>query len=334
MAAAPERAPVETAAADVDWRPSCDIDTLLARAAALADVRAFFAEHGVLEADTPVLGAATVTDPAIESLRVTASDGSGRAWFLQTSPEFHMKRLLAAGAPSIYRLGPVFRADEHGRLHNPEFTMIEWYRIGFDLSQLIGEVTALVERLAGPAPTEIVTYRALIARRFGVDPLAAPRDALVRAAVALDAPPAKPAVLDDRGLLDLLFAAAIDDLGVGRVFVTEFPAAQAALARCRPDDDGRLVAERFELIVDGVEIANGYDELLDAAELEARMARDEAQRRATGAAVPDRDRRLLSAMRHGLPSCAGVALGFDRLLLCGLRKPRLSGVVPFAIDRS
>jgi elongation factor P--(R)-beta-lysine ligase len=318
-----------------EWRPDCDVETLRARARTLADVRAYFAATGALEVDTPVLSAATVTDPGIESFRVQApeSRGDGGTWYLQTSPEFHMKRLLAAGAPSIYRIGPVFRHEEQGRLHNPEFTMIEWYRLGFDLTALMADVRALVDSVLGQGCYSVTSYRALLQRSFALDPIGASRRSLERAVARLPAPPA-PGTLGDSALIDLLFSAAVDGLGQGRVFVTEFPPAQAALARCRRDDEGSEVADRFELIVDGVEIANGYQELQDAFELERRMGRDQALRRYAGATVPDRDERLLAAMRHGLPACAGVALGFERLLLRKLEKTSIADVMPFSFERS
>jgi elongation factor P--(R)-beta-lysine ligase len=335
MSVAPDRPPIES---DVpvrpDWAPGCDVETLRARAEALAEVRAYFAATGVLEADTPVLGTVTVTDPGIDSIQAIDARDTRRRWFLQTSPEYHMKRLLAAGAPSIYRIGPVFRSDERGRLHNPEFTMIEWYRLGFDLAALIEDVATLVDRLLGPASFDVVTYRALIAQCSGVDPLTAERGALERAVTRLPAPPTHTSDLDERALRDLLFAAALDELGPGRVFVTAFPSDQAALAQCRMDTDGQRVAERFELVIDGIEIANGYHELRDADELSRRMRRDQAARERAGSFVPDADERLLAAMRHGLPPCAGVALGFDRLLMCRLGKSSLADVMPFSIEGS
>jgi elongation factor P--(R)-beta-lysine ligase len=316
-----------------DWRPDCDIATLVARARALADVRAYFAECGVLEVDTPVLGRATVTDPAIDSLHAQAPTGAF-AGYLQTSPEFHMKRLLAAGAPCIARIGPVFRHDESGRWHNPEFMMIEWYRLGFDLPALMADVATLVDRVLGPGTVEHVTYRALLADHYGFDLTAAPRPALEDAAQALSAAPADVDDFDDAALRDLLFAHALERRSPGRLFVTEFPPALAALARCRITPDGTTVADRFELVIDGIEIANGYHELADAEELAKRMARDLVLRRARGQVEPEADARLLAAMRHGLPSCAGVALGFDRLLCLKLGRRALADVMPFSAGRA
>ena len=295
-----------------DWRPSCSIDTLRARAALAEDVRGFFAERGVLEVQTPVLGRCTVPDPAIDSMRT--EDGS----YLQTSPEYHMKRLLAAGAPCIYRIGPAFRRGEAGRWHNPEFTMVEWYRLGFDAARLMGEVAELVDALLGAAPCRTVACADLLHDRFalrGTDATAV-LDCARRLGLAADASVAE--------AQDMLLADALGALG-GRVFVTGFPAAMAALARL--NDDG--LAERFELVIDGLEVANGYHELTDAEQLHSRMASAAAARRQRGLASVELDETLLAAHRQGLPDCAGVALGFDRLLALKLDAASLAETLPF-----
>ena len=297
--AGPSRSPAEGS----DWRPSATIDALRTRAGMLRATREFFAHRGVVEVQTPALGAATVTDPAIDSMRANLPGGRGP--YLRTSPEYHMKRLLAAGAPSIYQIGPVFRAGEQGRWHNPEFTMLEWYRLGFDAPRLMDEVADLVNALLGPAAYERQTYADLIDSRFGVDPTADDAACLEAAR--------------DLGLgcgagvheaLDLLLADAMAAAGTRRLFVTDFPQRLAALARIGTAG----TAARFELVLDGVEVANGYHELCDADELEHRMAADIRRRRAAGGRKVDADRRLLAAQRHGLPECAGVAVGFDRLV--------------------
>ena len=288
---------------DADWRPSAAIDALRTRAGMLRATREFFARRGVMEVQTPVLGAATVTDPAIDSLRACASDAPGR--HLQTSPEYHMKRLLAAGAPSIYQIGPVFRAGEQGRWHNPEFTMLEWYRLDFDAPSLMDEVADLVDVLLGAVAYERQTYAGLIDSRFGVD-ANGDEDACLR--TARDLGLGCGAEVEEA--LDLMLVEAVASTPVRRLFVTDFPVRLAALARV----GGAGTASRFELVVDGVEVANGYHELCDADELEDRMAADIRRRRAAGGRKIDADRRLLAAQRHGLPECAGVAVGFDRLV--------------------
>lgn len=307
-----------------DWPPSCAIETLHARAAALAATRAFFAERGVLEVNTPVLASHTVLDPAIESIAV-----GGR--YLQTSPEYHMKRLLAAGAPSIYQLGPVFRQGEQGRWHNPEFLMLEWYRLDFDAARLMREVEELVDCLLGPAPYLCVPYRQLLTDRFDIDIDTAGAGDLadICAELGYQASPAPSA----EEALDLMLAAALHDRGEGRVFVTEYPPCQAALARLSASE-GRPHAERFELVIDGLEIANGYHELADPDELARRMAADAEKRHGSGLSVPERDDRLLAAQHHGLPNCAGVALGFDRLLALKLGTDGISPVLAFDWNRA
>ena len=264
------------------------------RAQTLGAIRAFFAARDVVEVQTPVLGPATVTDPDIESIAVP---GYG---FLQTSPEYQMKRLLSAGAPSIYQLGPVFRHEERGRLHNPEFTMLEWYRLGFDDQQLMQEVAELVAVVLGPGNAQTVTYQQLVGD------------------------------LSDRGNvqrseLDLRFAEACESLQPGRFFVVDYPADQAALARLRPDNPS--VAARFELVIDGVEIANGYWELLDPTEHERRFAADRVRRKTLGRMDVEPDQPFLAALRSGLPNCAGVALGIDRLLMLAQNADRLDEVL-------
>lgn len=288
-----------------DWPPSCSTEALLARAALLCEVRAFFHARGVVEVQTAALAAATVTEPAIESVAVP---GLG---YLQTSPEYQMKRLLAAGAPSIYQIGPVFRAGEAGRRHNPEFVMLEWYRLGFDAAALRAEVAALVDAVLGPAPYRTWRHAEVLA----LAPASADAEGL-----------------DARERLDLRFAEGVERLGPGRHFVVDYPADQAALARLCEDDP--TVAARFELVVDGLELANGYWELGDADVLRRRFTADLELRALRGQAQPALDERLLAAMAAGLPDCAGVALGFDRLLMLRLGASSLAEVMPFPIDRA
>ncbi len=292
----------------MSWRPGCSIEALRERAALLQAVRAFFHDRGVVEAQTPILAATTVTEPAVESIPVP---GYG---YLQTSPEYLLKRLLAAGAPSLYQLGPVFRAGESGRHHNPEFVMLEWYRLGFSDRELMDEVAELVALALGAGPVQRLRYRDVVARGAG-------------AAAASGA-----TGLSRREAEDLAFAAGVEALGDGRFFITDYPAEQAALARLQPGDED--VAARFELVVDGVELANGYWELGDADVLAARFERDLSVRRDRGQALPRIDERLLEAHRAGLPDCAGVALGFDRLLMLRLGAASLAEVMPFPADRA
>ena len=269
-------------------------ERLRLRAQALEAIRGFFAARDVVEVQTPVLAPATVTDPDVESIAVP---GYG---FLQTSPEYQMKRLLSAGAPSIYQLGPVFRHEERGRLHNPEFTMLEWYRLGFDDQQLMQEVAELVALVLGPDAVQTVTYQQLVGDVSGRGDVQSSE-------------------------LDLRFAEACEKLQPGRFFVVDYPADQAALARLRPDNPS--VAARFELVIDGIEIANGYWELLDPTEHERRFAADRARRKALGRTDVEPDQPFLTALRRGLPNCAGVALGVDRLLMLAQKADRLDEVL-------
>ncbi|MBL6708619.1 MAG: hypothetical protein ISP99_04705 [Pseudomonadales bacterium] len=275
-----------------DWRPSASIEQLKRRAELLAQARAFFAGRDVIEVQTPVIAKDSVTEPDVQSIEVP---GYG---YLQTSPEYQMKRLLAAGMPSCYQLGPAFRHGEQGRLHNPEFTMLEWYRLGFDHNQLMCEVADLVDTLLGPKPYQRLTYEDVVGKSEG-----RPRDAL-----------------------DLAFAEACERLTPGRFFITDYPADQAALARINPD---RQTAARFELVIDGIEIANGYWELLDADEHRQRFKTDKEIRRQRGLPEMAVDEVFLAALEHGLPECAGVAMGFDRLVMLGVGAKALSDVTAF-----
>ena len=283
----------------------------------LAAARGFFAAREVLEVQTPLVGRHTVTDPAIAS--VPLADGG----FLQTSPEHHMKRLLAAGAPSIYQIAPAFRHGETGRWHNPEFTLIEWYRLGFDAERLMAEVRALVDALLGPATYQRRTYAQLLHDRFGVD--TADHGAIVAHARSLGLQGDDPS-----DAADLLIADAVAALDAERVFVTAYPGEQAALARRNADG----TAARFELVVRGLEVANGYDELTDAEELETRMAADAERRQQRGLPPVAPDAALLAAQQHGLPACAGVAVGFDRLVALRLGAETLAEAITFDWPRA
>ena len=299
-----------------DWRPSCELDTLRVRAAMLAATRRFFADRDVLEVQTPVLGRHTVTDPAIASWH-TADDQR----FLQTSPEYHMKRLLAAGAPSLYQIGPAFRHGEVGRWHNPEFIMIEWYRLGFDAKQLMDEVAALVDVLLGDGGYRTLSCADLLRQRFGF--ALATVDAATLRQLAGEAGLGSDASADEA--LDWLLAEALNAARAERIFVTDFPASMAALARLNEDGS----AARFELVVHGLEIANGYHELADADELAARLVADRERRRRRGLPAIAADEMLLAAQRHGLPDCAGVAVGFDRLVALKLDADSIADTLAF-----
>lgn len=316
---------------EASWRPAASLEVLRLRAALVNQARRFFAERGVMEVDTPVLSASAASDVHIGSLQTRVSLASAKAFFLQTSPESAMKRLLAAGSGSIFQFARAFRDAESGRLHNPEFLMLEWYRPGFDLSALMQEVAALVAQLlnSNTAATRL-SYRDAFLKYAGIDPFTAGVEEIGDACRQLGFP--GPLVDRNQGL-DLLLARRVQPgLPPGCVFVYNYPADQAALARIRAGDPP--VAERFELFVDGVELANGYQELTDAQEQRNRIEADLARRRKRGLPVVPKDRHLLDALEHGLPECAGVALGFDRLVGLEAGIEDIRRVMAFPIGRA
>ncbi len=317
-----------------DWRPGTPPGALQARASLLAEIRAFFAERGVLEVETPLLCSRGITDPAIEPLLVSGGLSLGPATrYLQTSPEYAMKRLLAAGSGPIYQVCKAFRDGEAGNRHNPEFTLLEWYRPGMDHHQLMAEVADLVCTCLGERPWQTLSYRELFRRSIGIDPFVDSPAALQQAArKCVDVG----ALEGDRDLwLDLLLTHAVEPwlAGQGLCFVYDYPPSQAALARLG-ESDGHAVGERFELYVDGLELANGYHELGDAAEQRARFEADNAQRLARGLPQRPLDEALLAALAAGLPDCSGVALGVDRLLMLATGETDLRRLLAFAWDRS
>lgn len=298
----------------------------------MARLRSFFAERGVLEVDTPILASFGVTDPAIEPLMVTTGSALSQPRYLQTSPEFAMKRLLASGSGPIYQLGKAFRDGEEGSRHNPEFTMLEWYRPGYTLDELIDEVGELVCACLQHTDWRRYTYRELFLQELALDPFTASKTALATAAgERIDS---GQLCMDRDGWLDLLMSHCIEPaLPSGLVFVVEYPPSQAALARLETHDNS-VVAARFELFVDGVELANGYRELLDPQELAERAAMDNARRKDAGQTEHKLDTRLLAAMQSGLPDCSGVALGFDRLLMLELGVDAIGDVLAYNWARS
>lgn len=321
------------------WQPSASLAALRARAELLARVRAFFAARGVLEVDTPQLAAGANTDPNVESLPPVEVAGSGALW-LQTSPEFAMKRLLAAGSGPIYQVAHAFRDGEAGRLHNPEFSLLEWYRPGYDHHALMDEVEALVDEaleLDGVV-FERLPYDEALRRHAEVDAFGADVPALQAClrqhGVALPEGLNRDQTADRDLWLDLIMGEVVGPkLGALRpCFVYDYPASQAALARVRP---GRpALAERFELYVRGVELANGFHELADAQEQARRFADDQRRREQWGRREVTVDHALLQALEAGLPDCAGVALGLDRLLMFKLGTERIDEVLSFSAERA
>lgn len=328
-----------------DWRPTASLDVLKLRATLLGRIRAYFSAQDVLEVDTPVLSAAAATDPAINSFTTVyhgpfagAARGSEVRLYLHTSPEFPMKRLLAAGSGSIYQVCKVFRDGESGGSHNPEFTMLEWYRSGFDHFDLMDDVEQLLcAVLDGVMPVESVdhwTYRDLFLEITGMDPFAASvtdMQAVLQRHGLHD--PVGLTVDDPDAWLDLLMTHVIEPrLGTGLVFIRDYPASQAALARLRPGQPA--VAARFEVYLGGIELANGYHELTDAAEQQQRFEKDNSCRVALGIEPVAMDGNLLAAMQNGLPDCAGVALGIDRLLMVATQSSSIDATLAFSLSNA
>ena len=328
-------------AGDIPWQPCATFAVLKQRAGLLDQIRSFFRARDVLEVDTPVLSAAGTPSPVLENFRAVYRGpgvSQARTLYLHTSPEFAMKRLLAAGSGSIYQICKVFRNGEAGRLHNPEFTLLEWYRVGFDDHQLMDEVESFMRHMIPQAhqPGEYhrVAYRELFQRYAGVDGLAATavdlRDCLRSRSLGC---PAGLATTDLDGWRDLVLSEVIPPQLVDDVlFVYDYPASQAALARLRPG--APAVAQRFELYWRGLELANGFYELTSAREQSRRFALERQQRRERKLPDVDLDARFLAALRAGLPDCCGVAVGVDRLLMVAAGKDDIRDVLAFPFDRA
>jgi lysyl-tRNA synthetase class 2 len=316
-----------------DWKPTSTRSMLEHRSAVMTHARHFFGDRGVLEVDTPVVVNAPVTDVHIHSARVQFAEDP-RLFFLHTSPEYAMKRLLAAGSGDIFQICHVVRGLESGRHHNAEFTMIEWYRVGYTLDRLMSEVDHLVRTLlsdvAFPLTSERLTYRDAFLRELELDPFTATLEQLANAARAAGFTAS--AQRDE--LLELLMGTVIGPkLGRNKLtFIYNYPASQAALARVNPGD--RRTALRFELYCKGIELANGFQELASATEQRARFERDNEERRRLGLPAYEIDERLLAALESGLPECAGVALGFDRTLMLAAEVDHIDEVLAFPTDRA
>tara|TARA_Y100000385_G_scaffold18637_1_gene18630 strand:+ start:1693 stop:2664 length:972 start_codon:yes stop_codon:yes gene_type:complete len=322
----------------MSWRSGIDSATLQQRSKIYRTIRRFFDDRGVAEVTTPVLGASGVSDLHIQSLSLV---DDGQSWFLQSSPEYSMKRLLASGSGSIYQICPAFRAGELGSKHNTEFSMLEWYRVGYSLEELVAEVATLLQQALDVNQVQtsefrFTTYRELFTSRFDVNPHDAGIETLRGLIFAENLTADHIDNIDDDATrnecLDLLFASCIEPGLEEPTFVLEFPAGQAALAKIAANDQYDVVARRFELYWQGMELANGYDELTDPAELRQRFEKNNTQRVARGLIEMAPDKKLLASMSE-LPDCAGVAIGLDRLvmLLCG--KTSIDEVLTFSRQR-
>ena len=319
---------------EYDWRPTAPLSHLQLRARLLRHIRDYFAEQQVLEVETPVLAQCGTSDPQIDSLFThVRGSNNGRPVYLQTSPEHAMKRLLAAGSGPIYQISRVFRDAESGKLHSPEFTLLEWYRPGFDHHALMNEVEELLARLLGiDQPAQRLSYTDLFRRYLDIDPLQV--DVEVLRACAARQNLGVTGLGDERDAwLDLLLSHVIQPQLAqspeqGRMlFVYDYPPSQAALARI----NSAGLAERFELYLDGIELANGYHELRDSDEQRHRFEQDNRLRQAMNKPEMPVDEGLLAALEEGLPDCAGVALGIDRLILCATGEKTLAQVQAFTL---
>lgn len=320
-----------------EWMPTASIPQLKQRASVLQTIRQFFAARDVLEVDTPAMSHATVTDIHLHTFQtefVGPGYASGGHLHLMTSPEFHMKRLLAAGSGSIYQISKAFRNEESGRYHNPEFTMLEWYRVGFDHHALMDEMEALLQQVLSIDAAERMTYQQAFETVLNVCPLQGSMNELRQAAAKLGLSDIAEPEQDRDTLLQLLFSIGIEPY-IGQqvpAFVYDFPASQAALAKINSADS--RVADRFEVYFKGIELANGFHELDNPDEQLARFEADNAKRCEMGLAKQPIDYHLIAALQAGLPACAGVALGIDRLIMLALGEDHIDKVTAFPFPRA
>ncbi|MCE3220756.1 elongation factor P--(R)-beta-lysine ligase [Vibrio diabolicus] len=315
-----------------NWQPTASIDQLRQRAMLIASIRQFFADRQVMEVDTPAMSHATVTDIHLHTFQtefVGPGYADGSKLFFMTSPEFHMKRLLAAGSGCIYQINKAFRNEENGRYHNPEFTMLEWYRVGFDHHKLMDEMDDLLQLVLKCGAAQRMTYQQAFIDVLGVCPLEGSMTELKTAASKLGLSDIAEPEEDRDTLLQLLFSVGVEHK-IGQdvpAFVYDFPASQAALAKINPQD--HRVADRFEVYFKGIELANGFHELDNPKEQLARFEQDNAKRLDMGLKPQPIDYHLISALEAGLPDCAGVALGIDRLIMLALGCDHIDQVTAF-----
>ncbi|USR95267.1 elongation factor P--(R)-beta-lysine ligase [Aliivibrio fischeri] len=320
-----------------NWMPSASIEQLQQRADILTAIRSFFSERKVMEVDTPAMSHATVTDVHLHTFQtdfIGPGYADGTHLYFMTSPEFHMKRLLAAGSGCIYQINKAFRNEEAGRYHNPEFTMLEWYRLGFDHHNLMDEMNELLTLVLKCDNAERMTYQEAFIQVLGVCPLEASMDELRAVAAPLGLSDIADIEEDRDTLLQLLFSMGVE-VKIGQdvpAFVYDFPASQAALAKINPSDP--RVAERFEVYFKGIELANGFHELDNAKEQLMRFEEDNAKRKSMGLIEQPIDYHLIAALEAGLPNCSGVALGIDRLIMLAMGEKHIDQVTAFPFDRA
>ncbi|OGT15970.1 MAG: EF-P lysine aminoacylase GenX [Gammaproteobacteria bacterium RIFCSPLOWO2_02_FULL_38_11] len=316
-----------------DWKPIASIHTLQLRAAFFKKIRHFFEERKILEVETPQLSRAMGTDPYLHYFTTDFSLPNTKhstTLYLQTSPEFAMKRLLAAGSGSIYQICKAYRNGESGRLHNLEFTMLEWYRVGFDHHDLMKEVDAFLQTILDCKPAHYISYRSLFENHFDFNPHEISLKELKEKTKKLDLEEALIASFDKDTFLQYLLATFVEpQLGLASpVFVYDFPASQAALARIKEG-----IASRFEVYIQGIELANGFHELNNAEEQRKRFENDLKIRQAKNYPLPLIDNYFLESL-SSLPDCAGIALGIDRLIMIALKKKSLKDVITFSFENT
>lgn len=319
------------------WQPTTTHEARVARAELLRTIREFFYARNVLEVDTPLLSNGTVTDEHLDAFDTQfnfASSGKPTTLYLQTSPEYAMKRLLCADRGSIYQVCKAFRHEGEGRWHNPEFTMLEWYRLDFDHFALMDEVDALLQETLNTASADKMTYQQAFQTYLKIDPLSADNDVLLKAMKEQNIDIHAPQNLSYDSKLQLLFSYVIEPkIGNEKpCFIYDFPASQAALAKLSSADE--RVAERFEVYYQGAELANGFHELSAAKEQRERFETDNEKRKETGLPAKPIDENFLSALDAGLPPCSGVALGIDRLLMLKTNASHIQEVINFTVSRA
>ncbi|WP_115708480.1 elongation factor P--(R)-beta-lysine ligase [Legionella sainthelensi] len=312
------------------WKPSAPIELLRQRAEILNRIRYFFMERGYWEVETPIMARYGTTDVYLSNIEALFR---GETYYLQTSPEYHMKRLLAAGSGPIFQIARVFRDDELGRWHNPEFTLLEWYQLDIDHHTLMEEMDLFLQMILDSGPMLKKTYQLAFLDACNIDPLCATVDELRQVLVYFNLDKVLPANEEDKDQYLFLLMSHIVEPFLAKesvpVALYDFPSSQAALAKI---NNG--VAERFEVYYQGVELANGFHELTDATAQRKRFTLDQHLRNEKGLRTAEVDQYLLNALEHGLPSCSGVALGIDRLLALALRKSEIANVIAFDFLRA
>ena len=325
------------------WWPSASLEQVRQRAELLRGIRDYFYREQVMEVETPMLSRYATVDPHIDSFQASfcpLGTDIKETLYLHTSPEFPMKRLLAAGCSDIYSLGRVFRNGEAGGRHNPEFTMLEWYRLGIDHHQLMDDVTGLISAVMPFKESGRYSYKQLFEQTLGVDPHKASDGELEQ--LTHDKVDRSLTGLSRNDYLDLLFSTCIEptlgrctEVGLEGVYVYDYPASMSALSRIQKNAEGQDVAARFELFVNGVELANGYHELAEGVEQQKRFENDQAEREKLGKPVYPYDAHLVDALSQGdFPDCAGVAMGIDRLHMLMAETQSIGDVIPFEFSRA